>query len=138
MPRATRVIAAADHPACAVVDTVILKDAQRSARDRHRRQRHCHHYQSARNRAAVAGVSGLAQLAWHLGDRHVAVQVQPNRIRVQRDLAVETLLRSLGAKLTMIDAPFEPEGDAYTSSHGHDHHDHAHHDDHVHDHHHNH
>ena len=81
---------------------------------------------------------GLAQLAWHLGDRHVAVQVQPNRIRVQRDLAVETLLRSLGAKLTMIDAPFEPEGDAYTSSHGHDHHDHAHHDDHVHDHHHNH
>ncbi len=62
----------------------------------------------------LAGVAGLAQLAWHLGDRHVAVQVQPNRIRVQRDLAVETLLRSRGAKLTMIDAPFEPEGDSYT------------------------
>jgi hypothetical protein len=48
MPRATRVIAAADHPDCAVVDTVILKDAQRSARDRHWRQRHRHHYRSER------------------------------------------------------------------------------------------
>jgi urease accessory protein len=75
-------------------------------------------------------VAVLARLAWHLGDRHVPVQILPNRIRAQHDPAIETLLKSLGAKVTMIDAPFEPEGGAYASAHGHDHH----HDDHDHDH----
>jgi urease accessory protein len=84
-------------------------------------------------------LAGLARLAWHLGDRHVPVQVLPNRIRAQRDPAVEALLASLGAKVAVIDAPFEPEGGAYASSHGHDHgHDHAHdhHHGHSHGHHH--
>jgi len=85
--------------------------------------------------ARVADVAALPRLAWHLGDRHVPVQVLANRIRAQRDPAIETLLKSLGAKLTMIEAPFEPEGGAYASSHGHAH-DHAH--DHDHDHHHDH
>ena len=81
--------------------------------------------------ARVADVAGLARLAWHLGDRHVPVQVLANRIRAQRDPAIETLLKSLGAKPTMIEAPFEPEGGAYASSHGHDHdHTHGHHHDH--------
>jgi len=77
--------------------------------------------------ARVADVAALARLAWYLGDRHV--QVLANRIRAQRDPAIEALLKSLGAKLTMIEAPFEPEGGAYASSHGHSHdhdHDHAH------------
>ena len=80
-------------------------------------------------------VAALARLAWHLGDRHVPVQVLANRIRVQHDPAIETFLKSLGAKLTMIEAPFEPEGGAYASSHGHDHaHDHDHHHGHSHGH----
>ncbi len=93
--------------------------------------------------ARAADVSALARLAWHLGDRHIAVQLLPNRIRVQREAAVEALLAALGAKVTPIDAPFEPEGGAYapqaTHDHGH-HHDHGHvHDahcghDHSHDH----
>ncbi|MBI3705766.1 MAG: urease accessory protein UreE [Rhizobiales bacterium] len=83
--------------------------------------------------ARVADVAALARLAWHLGDRHVPVQVLANRIRAQRDPAIETLLKSLGAKLTMIEAPFEPEGGAYASSHGHSHdHDHEHDHDHGH------
>jgi urease accessory protein len=85
----------------------------------------------------AADVAALARLAWHLGDRHIVVELLPNRIRVKRDAAVETLLQSLGAKMTMIDAPFESEGGAYAAPapmhndhHDHDHHGHAHHDQH--------
>ena len=77
--------------------------------------------------ARAADVAGLSRLAWHLGDRHVPVQVLPNRIRARRDAAVEALLAALGAKVAIIEAPFEPEGGAYASSHGRSHdHDHGH------------
>jgi urease accessory protein len=83
----------------------------------------------------------LARLAWHLGDRHVPVQVLANRLRMRRDAALEALLGSLGARLTAIEAPFDPEGGAYATqathhdhAHGHDHcgHDHSHDHDHHH------
>ncbi len=84
-----------------------------------------------------ARASDLSRVAWHLGDRHIAVELLPNRIRVRRDVAVETLLTSLGAKLTMIEAPFEPEGGAYAApAHTIDHsqkHDHRHTHGHTHD-----
>src|SRR5207302_4893240 len=80
----------------------------------------------------------LARLAWHLGDRHVPVQVLTNRLRLRRDAALEAMLAALGARITAIEAPFDPEGGAYaTPSHGHEHghgcghdhdHGHAHHD----------
>ena len=83
----------------------------------------------------------LARLAWHLGDRHVPVQIFNNRLRMRPDPALETLLQSLGARLAAIEAPFDPEGGAYAMhrhddrSHAHDHgQDHDHHD-HDHDHH---
>jgi urease accessory protein len=82
----------------------------------------------------------LARLAWHLGDRHVPVQVLANRLRIRRDAALEAMLGALGARLTAIEAPFDPEGGAYASQghapHAHDH-GHAHHgrDHHGHDHH---
>jgi urease accessory protein len=83
-------------------------------------------------------VSALSRLAWHLGDRHVPVQILPNRIRVRREPAIEALLGSLGATPVPLDAPFEPEGGAY-QAHAHAHeHDHAHHRGHDHDHHHDH
>ena len=85
--------------------------------------------------ARAADVVGLARLAWHLGDQHVPVQVLPNRIRARRDGGIETLLASLGAKLTAIEAPFEPEGGAHAASHEHDHaHHHGHSRGHHHDH----
>ena len=78
----------------------------------------------------------LARLAWHLGDRHVPVQVLSNRLRMRRDPALETLLQNLGARLTMIEAPFDPEGGAYAARPAHDHHAHGqdHHRDHDHHH----
>jgi urease accessory protein len=84
--------------------------------------------------ARAAGIAALARLAWHLGDRHVPVQVLPNRIRARRDGAIEGLLASLGAKVAAIEAPFEPEGGAYArhEESACDHHDHHHDHDHGH------
>jgi urease accessory protein len=85
----------------------------------------------------------LARLAWHLGDRHVPVQVLANRLRMRRDEVLEALLKNLGGRLTAIEAPFDPEGGAYATQgahqehHAHDHcgHDHDHHEhDHAHGH----
>lgn len=88
----------------------------------------------------------LARFAWHLGDRHVPVQVLTNRLRMRCDPALEALLKSLGARLTAIEAPFDPEGGAYATQSAHHHpapdhrrHDHHHQDhDHAHGHHHDH
>jgi len=74
----------------------------------------------------------LARLAWHLGDRHVPVQVLSNRLRMRRDPALEGLLQNLGARLTTIEAPFDSEGGAYAPRSAHDHHAHDHDHDHQH------
>ena len=81
-----------------------------------------------------ADVPALARLAWMLGDRHVPVEILPNRIRLRRDPALEPLLTAAGGKLVAIEAPFEPEGGAYSASAhaGHDHHHHHDHGDHDH------
>src|SRR4051812_40315225 len=79
----------------------------------------------------------LARLAWHLGDRHVPIQVLSNRLRMRRDGTLEALLQNLGARVASIEAPFDPEGGAYTPRTAHDHHAHDHHaldHDHGHDH----
>ena len=88
----------------------------------------------------------LARMAWHLGNRHLPVQIMANRIRIRRDPVIEDMARKLGGKIALIEGPFEPEGGAYAPepepapepAHvhgpgcGHDHHDH--HDHHGHDH----
>jgi urease accessory protein len=82
----------------------------------------------------AADLPALARLAWHLGDRHVPVQIMERKLRLKRDESIEALLQSLGAKVAAIEAPFEPEGGAYEApADGHDHHHH-----HGHDHHHDH
>jgi len=164
MPRATSVLAATERRDRPVVDTVILDYAQRGAQKlgitgvkggaveidlRAPRRLRTDDLLLLEDgslvevvaapepliEARAANVSSLARLAWHLGDRHVPVQVLPNRIRARRDGAIEALLVSLGAKVAPIEAPFEAEGGAYAFSHGHGHVHHAHdHDHHGHDH----
>jgi urease accessory protein len=63
----------------------------------------------------------LARIAWHIGNRHVPVQVIGERLRIRRDHVLEQMLRALGAQLNPIEAPFEPEPGAYSH-----HQDHAH------------
>jgi urease accessory protein len=76
---------------------------------------------------AAADATALARLAWHLGNRHVGVQIAGERLRIRRDHVIEDMLRGLGAMLTSIDAVFEPERGAYEHGHargriaGHDH-----------------
>jgi urease accessory protein len=85
--------------------------------------------------ARANDLAALARLAWHLGDRHVPIQVLANRIRMRRDAALEAMLAAVGARLTAIEAPFDPEGGAYATPAGHEHHGHDHGHAHGHDHH---
>ncbi len=66
------------------------------------------------------GPLDFARLAWHLGNRHTDVQIAGDKIRIRRDHVLEDMLRGLGAHLTTLDAPFDPEP-AAPHAHGHDH-----------------
>lgn len=55
-----------------------------------------------------------ARLAWHLGNRHLAVQVLADgHLRIAADHVIEDMLKGLGAVVTARRAPFEPEAGAY-------------------------
>jgi urease accessory protein len=79
----------------------------------------------------------LARVAYHLGNRHVPVQVGENYLRIAQDHVLEEMARKLGAKVSHVEAPFEPEAGAYAAGHDHEgeheakshdhHHDHDHH-----------
>jgi urease accessory protein len=75
----------------------------------------------------------LAQLAWHIGNRHTEVEIVGGRLRIRRDGVIEEMLRGLGAKLTFVEAPFEPEAGAYERDRRHDHHHGPHHGPHDHE-----
>jgi urease accessory protein len=64
----------------------------------------------------------LARIAWHIGNRHVDVQVAGGALRIRRDHVIEDMLRGLGARLTFVEAPFEPEAGAYAHQHDADEH----------------
>jgi urease accessory protein len=61
----------------------------------------------------------LARVAYHLGNRHVPVQVGHGFLRIAEDHVLEEMVHKLGARVSHIDAPFEPEAGAYG---GHPHH----------------
>jgi len=63
----------------------------------------------------------LARLAWHIGNRHVDMQVLGDRLRIRRDHVLEDMLRRLGARLICIEAPFDPEPGAYAHGRDEDH-----------------
>jgi urease accessory protein len=62
----------------------------------------------------------LARLAWHLGNRHADVQVVGGRLRIRRDHVLAAMLEGLGAQVTAVEAPFDPESGAY-ERHPHEH-----------------
>ena len=66
---------------------------------------------------AATDSPALARLAWHIGNRHVDVQVVGNRLRIRRDHVIEDMLRGLGAILVPVEAPFDPEPGAYDHQH---------------------
>ena len=71
----------------------------------------------------------LLRLAWHLGNRHLAAQIEPGRILIRDDHVIVAMLDGLGATLRRVAVPFSPERGAYHGAHAHDHdhhHDHDH------------
>jgi urease accessory protein len=61
----------------------------------------------------------IARAAYHLGNRHVALQVMPGRLRLLNDHVLGELLEKLGLQVTAVTAAFEPEGGASGRHHAH-------------------
>ena len=69
---------------------------------------------------AASNPHHLARLAWHLGNRHTDVQIAGATLRIRRDHVLADMLTGLGATVTEIEAPFDPEQGAYGGpGHGH-------------------
>ena len=70
----------------------------------------------------------LIRAAYHLGNRHVPLEVHIDRLQFEPDHVLADMLRRMGLLVAAVDAAFEPEAGAYGSgAHGHDHdHDHDH------------
>ena len=65
----------------------------------------------------------LARACYHLGNRHVPLQIGEGWLRIQRDHVLEEMVQSLGLFVKHECAPFEPESGAYS---GHSNHSHSH------------
>src|SRR3954451_13898552 len=63
----------------------------------------------------------LVRIAWHLGNRHLPVQLVPAGIRIRTDHVIAEMVRNLGGLTQEIDAPFDPEAGAYAGGHAHSH-----------------
>jgi urease accessory protein len=77
----------------------------------------------------------LIRAAYHLGNRHVPIELKPDHLKIEPDHVLAEMLRAMHLIVHCVDEAFEPENGAYASgghahwghghSHGHDH-DHAH------------
>ena len=63
----------------------------------------------------------LARAAYHLGNRHVAVQLGASWLRYVHDHVLDDMLRGLGLAVSSLAAGFEPEAGAYAAAHAHPH-----------------
>lgn len=71
----------------------------------------------------------LLRAAYHLGNRHVGLELQPERLQLEPDHVLAEMLRAMHLTVTETTAAFEPEAGAYAAgghahahAHGHDHH----------------
>jgi urease accessory protein len=74
------------------------------------------------SRVECMDAMALARVCYHLGNRHVAVQIEPGRLSYLHDHVLDDLVIGLGHAVQIENAPFEPEPGAYGGhGHGHDH-----------------
>lgn len=66
----------------------------------------------------------LARAAYHLGNRHVALQIGNGRLAYLHDHVLDDMLQRLGFSPLVVEEPFEPEQGAYGHAAVHHHHDH--------------
>lgn len=102
---------------------------------------HDHHHDHA-------GAFDLMRAAYHLGNRHVPIELRPDHLKIEPDHVLADMLRAMHLTVTEVREPFEPEGGAYAAGqgaghghdhghahgHGHGHHGHGHHAHHHHGH----
>jgi len=77
----------------------------------------------------------LTRAAYHLGNRHVPIELKPDHLKIEPDHVLADMLRAMHLTVVEVREPFEPEGGAYTAhagGHAH-HHGHGHADDHQHE-----
>ena len=84
------------------------------------------------------GAFDLMRAAYHLGNRHVPIELKPDHLKIEPDHVLADMLRAMHLNVVEVREPFEPEGGAYGNhggGTGHTHgHGHAHHHDHGHKH----
>ena len=70
----------------------------------------------------------LTRAAYHLGNRHVPIELKPDHLKIEPDHVLADLLRAMHLIVNETAAAFEPESGAYSAqaSHGHAHHGHDH------------
>ena len=76
----------------------------------------------------------LIRAAYHLGNRHVPIELKPDHLKIEPDHVLADMLRAMHLIVTAVDEAFEPENGAYATGghtgghhHGHDHGDQHHH-----------
>lgn len=67
-----------------------------------------------------ASLRKLARIAYHLGNRHTAVEVGEGWLRFPADHVLRDMVVGLGADVREVSEPFEPEAGAYGQGHSHD------------------
>ena len=68
------------------------------------------------------GPGDLVRMAWHLGNRHLPVQLlDAQHLRIRSDHVIGDMVRALGGHVLETSAPFDPEAGAYAGGHHHHH-----------------
>jgi urease accessory protein len=75
----------------------------------------------------------LTRAAYHLGNRHVPIELQPDHLKIEPDHVLADMLRAMHMTVVAVSEPFEPESGAYGDHGGHSHGGHSH-GEHGHDH----
>jgi urease accessory protein len=74
--------------------------------------------------AEHGGPADLPRAAYHLGNRHVQLEVKPDHLQLEPDPVLADMLRAMHLIVREVRAPFEPEGGAYATAHDHGNHHH--------------
>jgi urease accessory protein len=61
----------------------------------------------------AAEPADLLRIAWHLGNRHLPLQIAGAQLRIRADHVIADMVLGLGARITRLEAPFDPETGAY-------------------------
>ena len=61
----------------------------------------------------AANRKDLLRIAWHLGNRHLPVQIAGERLRIRPDHVIAEMVTGIGGRVIELEAPFDPEAGAY-------------------------